>query len=94
MSTPGTTTGTVPGAGAPSVPALPDYAPVPQTSLGSALNDQGYHVGRVERNLYWVTDGTYQAAFLTTPDGLLLFDAPHHRRSMPCMSEVQGEVAT
>jgi glyoxylase-like metal-dependent hydrolase (beta-lactamase superfamily II) len=41
-----------------------------------ALNDQGYHVGRVERNLYWVTDGTYQAAFLTTPDGVVLFDAP------------------
>ena len=76
MSTPGTTTGTVPGAGASSVRALPDYAPVPQTSLGSALNDQGYHVGRVERNLYWVTDGTYQAAFLTTPDGVVLFDAP------------------
>jgi hypothetical protein len=39
MNSPGTTTGTVPGAGAPSVPALPDYAPVPQTSLGPALND-------------------------------------------------------
>jgi glyoxylase-like metal-dependent hydrolase (beta-lactamase superfamily II) len=30
----------------------------------------------VERNLYWVTDGTYQAAFLTTRDGVVLFDAP------------------
>jgi hypothetical protein len=76
MSAPGTTTGTVPGAGAPSVPALPDFAPVPQTSLGPALKDQGYHVGRVERNLYRVTDGAYQAAFLTTPDGVVLFDAP------------------
>ena len=57
-------------------PALPDYAPVPRSALGPALNDQGYHVGRVERNLYWVTDGTYQAAFLTTPDGVVLFDAP------------------
>ena len=45
---------------------LPDYAPVPQSSLGVALNDQGYYVGRVERNLYWVTDGVYQSAFLTT----------------------------
>ena len=53
-----------------------DYAPVPRSALGPALNDQGYHVGRVERNLYWVTDGTYQAAFLTTPDGVVLFDAP------------------
>src|SRR6476661_2504636 len=56
--------------------ALPDYAPVPPSSFGPALNEQGYHVGRVERNLYWVTDGVYQAAFLTTPDGVVLFDAP------------------
>ena len=76
MSTPETTTATSPDAGASGVPALPDYAPVPRSALGPALNDQGYHVGRVERNLYWVTDGTYQAAFLTTPDGVVLFDAP------------------
>lgn len=55
---------------------LPDYAPVPRAALGPALNEQGYYVGRVERNLYWVTDGTYQAAFLTTPDGVVLIDAP------------------
>jgi glyoxylase-like metal-dependent hydrolase (beta-lactamase superfamily II) len=30
----------------------------------------------VKRNLYWVTDGTYQAAFLTTREGVVLFDAP------------------
>jgi Metallo-beta-lactamase superfamily len=40
------------------------------------LNDQGYHVGRVERNLFWVTDGVYQSAFLATPDGVVVFDAP------------------
>ena len=56
--------------------SLPDYAPVPRSALGPALNDQGYYVGRVERNLYWVTDGTYQSAFLTTADGVVLFDAP------------------
>jgi glyoxylase-like metal-dependent hydrolase (beta-lactamase superfamily II) len=55
---------------------LPDYAPIPPSALGPALNAQGYFVGRVERNLYWVTDGTYQAAFLTTKDGVVLFDAP------------------
>jgi glyoxylase-like metal-dependent hydrolase (beta-lactamase superfamily II) len=55
---------------------LSDYAPIPQSALGPALNDQGYYVGRVERNLYWVTDGVYQSAFLTTPDGVVLFDAP------------------
>jgi len=67
---------TSPAIGASGPDALPDYAPVPRSALGPALNDQGYHVGRVERNLYWITDGTYQAAFLTTPDGVVLFDAP------------------
>jgi len=56
--------------------ALPDYAPIPKSALGPALNEQGYYVGRVERNLYWVTDGVYQSAFLTTRDGVVLLDAP------------------
>jgi glyoxylase-like metal-dependent hydrolase (beta-lactamase superfamily II) len=64
---------------------LPDYAPIPPSARGVALNEQGYHVGRVERNLYWVTDGVYQSAFLATPDGVVLFDAPpsigHNLRS-------------
>src|ERR1700687_4252779 len=67
---------TTPASGADSAPALPDYAPIPRSALGPALNDQGYYVGRVERNLYWVTDGVYQSAFLTTADGVVLFDAP------------------
>src|SRR5215204_661518 len=59
-----------------SADVLPDYAPIPPSALGPALNAQGYFVGRVRKNLYWVTDGTYQAAFLTTRDGVVLFDAP------------------
>src|SRR5438876_4329888 len=60
----------------PDTTGLPDYAPVPSSALGPALNEQGYFVGRVERNLYCVTDGAYQAAFLTTSDGVVLLDAP------------------
>ena len=67
---------TSPDSGASSAPDLPDYAPVPRSALGPALNEQGYYVGRVQRNLYWVTNGVYQSAFLTTPDGVVLFDAP------------------
>jgi glyoxylase-like metal-dependent hydrolase (beta-lactamase superfamily II) len=66
-------------ASAATVPAadpLPDYAPVPPSALGPAVNADGYFVGRVQKNLYWVTDSTYQAAFLTTKDGVVLFDAP------------------
>src|SRR5215203_1282442 len=59
-----------------SAETLPDYAPIPPSALGPAVNEQGYFVGRVEKNLYWVTDGTYQAAFLTTGEGVVLFDAP------------------
>jgi glyoxylase-like metal-dependent hydrolase (beta-lactamase superfamily II) len=59
-----------------SAETLPDYAPIPPSALGPAVNERGYFVGRVEKNLYWVTDGTYQAAFLTTKDGVVLFDAP------------------
>jgi glyoxylase-like metal-dependent hydrolase (beta-lactamase superfamily II) len=55
---------------------LPDFAPIPTSALGPAVNADGYYVGRVERNLYYVTDATYQAAFLTTKDGVVLFDAP------------------
>ncbi len=56
----------------PDTTGLPDYAPIPRSALGPALGEQGYYVGRVERNLYWVTDGTYQS----TSDGVVLLDAP------------------
>src|SRR5712691_5368656 len=59
-----------------SADTLPDYAPIPPSALGPAVNAQGYFVGRVEKNLYWVTDAAYQAALLTTRDGVVLFDAP------------------
>jgi glyoxylase-like metal-dependent hydrolase (beta-lactamase superfamily II) len=51
-------------------------APIPASAFGPAVNDRGYYVGLVEGNLYWVTDGIYQSAFLTTSDGVVLFDAP------------------
>lgn len=65
-----------PASGALGAPDLPDYEAVPRGSLGPPVNDQGYFVGRVERNLFWVTDGDYHSAFLTTRDGVVLFDAP------------------
>jgi glyoxylase-like metal-dependent hydrolase (beta-lactamase superfamily II) len=53
-----------------------DCAPIPASAFGPAVNAHGYYVGRVVGNLYWVTDGTYQSAFLTTREGVVLFDAP------------------
>jgi glyoxylase-like metal-dependent hydrolase (beta-lactamase superfamily II) len=76
MSTPDTTTEAHANTRPASAEDLPDYAPIPRAAFGPALNEQGYYVGRVERNLYWITDGTYQSAFLTTSDGVVLLDAP------------------
>jgi glyoxylase-like metal-dependent hydrolase (beta-lactamase superfamily II) len=61
---------------ATDVTVLLEYAPIPAAALGGTVNEQGYFVDRVERNLYYVTDGTYQCAFLTTSDGVVLLDAP------------------
>ncbi|MFF5979440.1 MBL fold metallo-hydrolase [Streptomyces olindensis] len=55
---------------------LPDYAPIPPSAFGPPLNELGYHVGAIGENLYWVTDGSYQAMFLTTRSGVVLVDAP------------------
>jgi glyoxylase-like metal-dependent hydrolase (beta-lactamase superfamily II) len=65
----------VPGS-ASAADTLPEYAPVPAASIGPALNAAGYYVGRIRGNLYWVTDAFYQAMFLTTPEGVVLVDAP------------------
>src|SRR5258707_4376281 len=35
-----------------SADTLPDYAPIPPSALGPALNEQGYFLGPVEQNLY------------------------------------------
>ena len=67
-----------------------------------AVNAQGYYVGRVEKNLHWVTDATYQAAFLTTRDGVVLFDAPptigHNLQraidEVASANDVSGQVTT
>lgn len=76
-------------------PVFPNGVPVPPAALDPALNEHGYYVGRVERNLFWVTDGTYQSAFLATDEGIVLFDAPptigHNlRRAVDDIAETEG----
>ncbi|MBB5867566.1 glyoxylase-like metal-dependent hydrolase (beta-lactamase superfamily II) [Allocatelliglobosispora scoriae] len=67
----------LPGAAHAQPPAgLPDYLPIPAGAAGPALNADGYHVGRINGHLHWVTDGFYQAMFLSTRSGVVLVDAP------------------
>ncbi|GAA3434023.1 MBL fold metallo-hydrolase [Kutzneria kofuensis] len=74
---------------------LPDFAPVPPTSFGPALNSAGYYVGQISGNLYWVTDSSYQAMFLATRDGVVLVDAPptigrNIQRAIDSVTKPQG----
>ena len=64
------------GAAAASADTLPSYAPVPPGSFGPALNADGYYVGNIHDNLYWVTDGFYQSMFLAAARGVVAVDAP------------------
>jgi glyoxylase-like metal-dependent hydrolase (beta-lactamase superfamily II) len=55
---------------------LPTFAPIPKEAFGPALNADGYFVGRIDGNLYWVTDSFYNSMFLSTPEGVVIVDAP------------------
>ena len=55
---------------------LPSYAPIPPSAFGPQPNAQGFFVGRIHDNLYWVTDGFYQAMFLAHDRGVAVVDAP------------------
>ena len=52
------------------------FAPVPKRALGPPVNADGYFVGQISGDLYWVTDSFYTVMFLTTKDGVVLVDAP------------------
>jgi hypothetical protein len=75
--------------------APPDYVRVPWSSLDPALNEKGYYVGRVERSLYWITDGDYTCAFLATRDGVALFNAPPTigQNIQPAVDEIAASVS-
>ena len=60
----------------PALPTLPDYAPVPPSAFGPALNEQGYYVGRVERNLSGSPTARTRRPSSPRRDGVVLFDAP------------------
>ncbi len=52
-------------------------APLPETSMGPQIDySKGYLVEEIKDGLYWVTDGAYQAMFLTTGQGVIVVDAP------------------
>ena len=49
---------------------------IPEFARGPAIPEEGYLVEEIRDNLYWVTDGSYNAMFLVTDEGVVVVDAP------------------
>jgi glyoxylase-like metal-dependent hydrolase (beta-lactamase superfamily II) len=59
--------------------ALPNYAPLLRQARARAWAvdpQKGYVVRELKPDVYLITDGGYQALFITTGNGVTLFDAP------------------
>jgi glyoxylase-like metal-dependent hydrolase (beta-lactamase superfamily II) len=59
--------------------ALPDFVPLlPQVKAKAPLIDpqKGYFVQQIKPDVYMITEGAYESAFVTTGKGVVLFDAP------------------
>jgi len=58
---------------------LPDYvASLPQLKASAPVIDpaKGYVVQKLKPDVYMITEGAYESAFVTTGKGVVLFDAP------------------
>jgi glyoxylase-like metal-dependent hydrolase (beta-lactamase superfamily II) len=58
---------------------LPDYVPLlPQVKAKAPIIDpqKGYLVQQLKPDVYMITEGAYESAFVTTGKGVVLFDAP------------------
>ena len=72
---------------------LPDFMPVLAATKARAFvvePKKGYLVKELKPNLYVITDGMYQSAFVTTGKGVILFDAP--ASFAPHITEAVAEV--
>lgn len=68
-----------PSAQAKEADMMPNYAPVlPHIKARAMAVDpqKGYLVQKVKPDVYVITDGIYNSAFVTTGKGVVLFDAP------------------
>lgn len=54
-----------------------DYLPIPENTGGVPIDqEKGYYLGELGNDLYFVTEGVYQAMFYVTDEGVVLVDAP------------------
>jgi glyoxylase-like metal-dependent hydrolase (beta-lactamase superfamily II) len=84
------------GAAAQQPEKLPDFAPLlPEVRAKTNTVDpqKGYLVQQLKPNLFMITDGGYESAFVTTGKGVVLFDAPPSfaRHIVQAVNEVTDE---
>lgn len=60
----------------PVLAQMKKYAPVPAGANGPRIPKKGYLVEEIRGGVYWVTEGNYQAMFVTTGEGVIVVDAP------------------
>ncbi len=71
--------------------------PIPDSAWGPPIDSsKGYHVEEISDGLYWVTEGIYQAMFLTTGEGVIAVDAPPSigQNYLKAIAEVTDEPIT
>ncbi len=59
----------------PTAP-IPQYLPIPASALGPVIGPSGYYTESFGHGAYMVTDGTYQALFLVSTEGVIVVDNP------------------
>jgi glyoxylase-like metal-dependent hydrolase (beta-lactamase superfamily II) len=64
------------GTGSATKPDGSDWFPIPESAFGPTIPQNGYLVEEVRNGLYWITEGMYQCAFMTTGHGVIAIDAP------------------
>jgi glyoxylase-like metal-dependent hydrolase (beta-lactamase superfamily II) len=75
---------------------LPDFRPVPAAISARILPvdpKKGYLVKELKPGIYLITDGGYQSLFVTTGQGVVLFDAPpsYANKIVQAVAEVTKE---
>jgi hypothetical protein len=69
------------------------FPSLPQTAVGPAIPaNPGWIVSRVNNtpNIYWVTDGNYQAMFIVMPSGVTVVDAPEPLPFFPPLPVIEA----
>jgi glyoxylase-like metal-dependent hydrolase (beta-lactamase superfamily II) len=58
-------------------PTTTNQSAIPEAAVGPTITpEKGYLVEEIRGGLYWVSDGTYNAMFMVTDEGVVAIDAP------------------